>query len=74
MLFKFLLGILIVTLIFRLLGYWLRAKISSTINNQQDQQKQYQKPKDGNVDINYVPGDKQEHIKGGDYVDYEDVK
>ena len=44
------------------------------------QRQQYKKPSDGNVNIDYIPkGSKgktpdKHDFKGGDYVDYEDVK
>lgn len=41
------------------------------------QRKPYKKPKDGNVNIDYVPPDQAKrkgNKSGGDYVDYEEVK
>ncbi len=42
------------------------------------QQSQQQRPRDGNVNIDYAPKDQKpkkssDNFKGGDYVDYEDV-
>ncbi len=43
-------------------------------------QKQYKKPSDGNVNIDYIPSDQRKSkssgsdYKGGDFVDYEEVK
>ncbi|MEQ9438318.1 MAG: DUF4834 family protein [Cyclobacteriaceae bacterium] len=48
---------------------------------QQQQQRKYRQPQNGNVNIDYIPEDekkKQRHptedFKGGEYVDYEDLK
>ena len=51
-----------------LLGYNQR----SVFNNGKGQYKQKQ-PKDGNVHVDYNPNNEGE-IKGGEYVDYEEVK
>jgi len=43
-----------------------------------DESSQRKRAKGGNVNIDYVPGDKKKtksgNFKGGDYIDYEEVK
>lgn len=46
--------------------------------NTNQQRSQHRKPADGNVNIDYIPDQKKNkkgsgQIKGGDYVDYEEV-
>lgn len=50
-------------------------------HRRQQQRSNYQQPQNGNVNIDYIPEDdkkKQRHptedFKGGEYVDYEDLK
>ena len=52
-------------------------KNRTTRNFSNPQGKPHKKPKDGNVDIDYIPPNqtnKKSDKGGGDYVDYEDVK
>lgn len=80
---KFLLILfLIFYLVYKLAGFLVRVLV---VNAAQQHQKQYQqhtsqtqskKAKGGNVNIDFVPKDPKQggQIKGGDYVDYEEVK
>ena len=78
----FLLLFLILFLIIRLGGFFIRLLFGSLLNQQrqsyQARQHTYQRqPKGGNVHVDYVPHDKasaNSTIKGGDYVDFEEVK
>jgi anionic cell wall polymer biosynthesis LytR-Cps2A-Psr (LCP) family protein len=81
---KFLLIIFFVIYLFvKIGGFIMRTLFSGFVKNQQNAQQnqntQYKKPSDGNVNIEYIPGsDKnkttnKEGFKGGDYVDYEEV-
>ncbi|UXP33326.1 DUF4834 domain-containing protein [Reichenbachiella agarivorans] len=53
-------------------------KVANQSRQQSSQQYQQRQPADGNVHIDYVPKkgkEKEEkYFKGGDYVDYEEVK
>lgn len=44
----------------------------------QNYQQRYQKPREGNINIDYIPKQKKEReeksFKGGEYIDYEEVK
>ncbi len=82
---KFLLILfLIFYLVYKLAGFLVRVLV---VNAAEQHQKQYQqhakaqaaqskKAKGGNVNIDFVPKDPKQggQIKGGDYVDYEEVK
>ncbi|MFY0627680.1 MAG: DUF4834 family protein [Reichenbachiella sp.] len=84
-LFKF---ILIFFLGFYLLskigGFLVRLFFGNLAKHQRQQQnhhgsKSYRKPSDGNVNIEYAPEDRksvstEKDFKGGDYVEYEEVK
>lgn len=50
-------------------------------NGHGPQSRRYKQPNDGNVNIEYIPEDEKKHhgkgprnFKGGEYVDYEEVK
>ncbi|MCV9388255.1 DUF4834 family protein [Reichenbachiella ulvae] len=73
-------------LVFKLGGFFVRlflGKVANEARQQQGgqyqyQQQQKQQPRDGNVNIDYVPKEKgkkndKTNFKGGDYVDYEEV-
>jgi len=60
----------------------MKTLFSGFANNQQNFQKEqnptHKKPKDGNVNIDYIPNSNKskpdkKNFPGGDYVDYEDV-
>lgn len=76
---KFLILLFVVCYVtYKLGGYVLRA-LHGTLGNDPNQRNFKNRPKrktDGNVDIDYVPQDKKENkgFKGGEYVDYEEVK
>lgn len=71
---------LILYLVFRVGGFFMRTLFGSTTMNRQgefrNRGQQKVRPKDGNVDIDYVPEDrdKKDGYEGGDYIDYEEVK
>jgi len=75
---------LVIYVVFRLGGFIIRMLFSGFSNQQRQtsqsgqRPQQYRKPSDGNVNIDYMPKDKKQRpqgdIKGGDYVDYEEVK
>ncbi len=80
MLLKFLLIVgLIGFLAFRVLGLFFRLLTGSPANpkTQEDPYRDRRRPKDGNVNVDYVPGKQQKSakdFKGGEYVDYEEIK
>lgn len=47
-------------------------------SNSQNYQQRYQKPREGNINIDFIPNKKKEReektFKGGEYIDYEEVK
>lgn len=64
-----------------LVKYFLRSKLRQFVNQvneaQRAEYRQNARPKYGNVNVDYVPKDKNKpkgSIRGGDYVDYEEVK
>jgi len=70
-------------LVMKIVGYFVRSIFGQTMEQlrrdaQQQQQRQYKKPNDGNVHIDYIPnsGDvkRKDNFRDGDYVDYEEVK
>ncbi len=76
MLLKFLLIVgLIGFLLFRVLGVFLRVLTGSPANTKAQNFRQTRKPKDGNVNVDYVPGKEKSKkgFKGGEYVDYEEL-
>jgi hypothetical protein len=54
------------------LRFYVAKKINEAQNRQN--QSQYTSRKDGKINVDYVPPKNQERFKGGDYVDYEEVK
>ena len=81
---KVLIIIFIVGLVFfRVMGFVLRLLSGSTATHKHqraqayEQHKQTQKPKGGNVNIDFVPknktGKKGEEFRGGEYVEFEEV-
>ena len=84
--FKFLIiSFLIFFLLYKLLGFFFRILLRGTINHHQQQQRQAhsqasynKKPADGNVTVEYIPEPKKERkekiYKGGEYIDYEELK
>jgi len=71
---KFLLILLLfIYLSFRIGGYLLRLLLGG--NNPDQQRREYKKtrPRDGNVDVDYMPKKGKKGYDGGDYVDYEEV-
>lgn len=83
---KFLIIVLLVGfLIFKVLGLFFRVLLGGSAternNGRNYRNQQYQssgKHKDGNINIDYVPGNgqakKPKNFKGGEYVDYEEVE
>lgn len=76
---KFLLILLIIFFVFPpLLRYFFRLFIRDQFNKAQQQFYGQQKPPrpDGKIDVDFVPQKKSktENFKGGDYIDYEEVK
>ena len=78
--FKFLLiAFLFFFVLFKVGGFFLRLLLGgfSTDRNHQTSTHSTRKPKDGNVHIDHIPNDnkkKSGDFKGGEYVDYEEVK
>lgn len=76
----FLILILIFYVIYLVFGYFMRVLFSSVQQQQRHQQahsqKQHRKAADSNLNIDYVPEgkDHNQDFKGGDYVDYEEIK
>ncbi|MDN5201629.1 DUF4834 domain-containing protein [Fulvivirgaceae bacterium BMA10] len=69
--------VLSVFLIFRFLGRMLKAfSPQDPRMNRNAHSKDRRRPSDGNVDVDYVPPQKKESedFKGGDYIDYEEIK
>lgn len=76
MLLKFLLIVgLIGFLLFRVLGVFFRVLTGSTANPRAQETRQTRKPKNGNVNVDYIPGKEKDNkgFKGGEYVDYEEL-
>ncbi|MFC4874786.1 DUF4834 family protein [Negadavirga shengliensis] len=65
-----------------LLRYFLRSKLKKFVDQVQEAQRadyrSKNQPRDGNVNVDYVPKDYKKkssgNISGGDYIDYEEVK
>jgi len=63
--------------LFRIGGFFLRLIFGrmQTRQNQNFNRSSHQKPADGNVHIDHIPKEKEsKNYKGGDYIDYEEVK
>jgi hypothetical protein len=82
LIFKLLLFFIVISWVFsKLLGFFVKSKLKQFVDHSQDLQREEQrrkaKPKSG-VNVDYVPEDfqkkKSKEIRGGDYVDYEEVK
>lgn len=76
MMLKFLLIVgLIGFLLFRVLGVFFKVLTGSTANQRPQNYRHSRKPKDGNVNVDYIPekGKKGKGYKGGEYVDYEEL-
>ena len=80
---KFLIIVVLVGYIFYKVGGLIFRTLFGTLNNGhyqrgnfQDRQQHNQRPKGGNVNIDYVPDDKKnrKNFDGGEYVDYEELK
>lgn len=72
---KFLLILsLFVFIVFKIGGFLFRLAAGSSPQHPYRQTRT--KPSDGNVHVDYVPGEKKSkgNFKGGEYVDYEEVK
>ena len=79
--FKFLLLLFVFFFVIaRVGGFFLRLLFGGMQRTHQTQQQHRsghnQQPKDGNVNIDYVPQEKakKDEFKGGDYIDYEEEK
>ena len=65
-------------IIFRVGGFFLRLLFGGVQRTNQanyNRSNQQHKPKDGNVNVDYIPDEKKgkKNFKGGDYIDYEEV-
>jgi hypothetical protein len=80
--FKFILIAIALSWIFsKLLQFFVKSKIKQFANHAQDlrrEEERSRRPKNGNVNVDHVPDDfaarQAREIKGGDYIDYEEVK
>lgn len=77
---KFLLIVVLLGYVFfKGLGFIVRLIVGGSSMNQfggQQQREQGQRPKNGNVNVDYVPKDESKEpgkLKGGEYVDFEEV-
>lgn len=73
--------LILITLIFyvtyRLLNFLFRVlnPFSGHTGNANSGSTSARKPKDGNVNVDYIPKKAgREHLKGGEYIDFEEVK
>ncbi|MGB3183128.1 MAG: DUF4834 family protein [Cyclobacteriaceae bacterium] len=93
---KFLLiFLLVIFVIYKLSGFFMRILFSTLSNSARDtfaghqqqranraaDESKHQRPMDGNVNIDYVPGEQKKQpskpktkFKGGEYVDYEEIR
>ena len=81
---KFLLIFFIIFyLVFKVGGFLVRLFLGNLVKQNRQQTYQYdtaqkKQPRDGNVHIDYIPEEGQDkepkEYKGGDYIDYEEVK
>jgi len=55
----------------KIFGVFLVKKAQQQYSNQSSNQ--YQNRKEGEINIKSVPKDDKKHVKGGDYVDFEEV-
>ncbi|WP_194777264.1 DUF4834 family protein [Pararhodonellum marinum] len=63
----------------KLLEYFMKSKFKKFVDQMKATQQENQpkrKPADGNVNVDYIPKEHlhKKEIKGGDYIDYEEVK
>jgi hypothetical protein len=82
--FKFLLIAIAISWIFsKLLQFFLRSKLKQFVDHANDLKREEQRRRksgggDGNINVDHIPKDYQQkrskEIKGGDYIDYEEVK
>ncbi len=80
--FKFLLIAIAISWIFsKLLQFFLKSKLKQFVdhsNNLKREDDLRRKPKEGNINVDHIPQEYQEkrskEIRGGDYIDYEEVK
>jgi hypothetical protein len=82
LIFKLLLFFIAISWIFsKLLGFFVKSKLKDFVAHSEELQKEEMrrksKPKEG-VNVDFIPKDfnekKSKEIRGGDYVDYEEVK
>ena len=74
-----LLTIIIGYIIIKAINFFFRIVLGGSTVNQYGNQQQHrqQRPSNGNVNVDYVPKDdkkSKENFKGGEYVDFEEVK
>lgn len=79
MFFKLILvAFIICYVIFKGIGFFMKMILGgSTMNQYGNQQRTQQRPSNGNVIVDYVPKDdkkSKQNFKGGEYVDFEEVK
>lgn len=80
--FKFILISIALSWIFsKLLQFFLRSKLKQFVDHASNLKKEDEfrsSPRNGNVNVDHVPRDyqdqKSKEIRGGDYIDYEEVK
>ncbi len=83
LIFKLLLFFIAISWIFsKLLGFFVKIKLKQFVSHSEDLKREEKRKKSGSTDdginVDYVPRDFKEkqskEIRGGDYVDYEEVK
>ncbi|MGK7391353.1 MAG: DUF4834 family protein [Candidatus Cyclobacteriaceae bacterium M2_1C_046] len=84
MILKFLIiSFILFYIIFKLFGFFFKILLRGSAQQQQyhyGNNNHQKKPSDGNVTIDYIPKDRKNqkkapvNYKGGDYIDYEEVK
>lgn len=58
----------------RFFGGFMIKKAQEHYNQNHYQQPQYNRPKEGEIKLTYKPKDNKQHVKGGDYVDFEEIE
>jgi hypothetical protein len=67
---------LIIYFLLKFSKFILKSLFYMVVDKPQEKVNQKKRPKDGNVDVDYVPNDynKSKTSRSGDYVDYEEIK
>lgn len=60
----------------RIFGFFIIRKVQNEYTQQGNShhRKEQKHRKEGEIEITYSPNDEKKHVKGGDYVDFEEVK